>query len=264
MPAALTPKKCKRLVHNGTERVECGTLYTGTDCPNKLTHVLKFASGFCQMGKHEGNKPRNLDGTPARTCKLFMSCGCKCHEQIDQMFKMAGMDRIFIENPEWKPNFIPFNPDDYVSSKDSFSSGGVDGPDDMERPPAGRVDTPARTLTERRTDTGRAARGGLEAQVFQQVRKLVDAGFGGDNLITPKILADMIREEYKIPTPSTGAINAVFERWNTLGFATTAKKPVRFVSFTGKGTWVELIQMKGRIKRERKMSQSAARRGFRS
>ena len=84
-----------------------------------------------------------------------------------------------------------------------------------------------------------------------------------DEPITPKVVGDWIAEKYKIPTPSSGAINAVWDRWVKLNFAEQAKKPNRFVKFTGSGTWEELSRIKASIKRQQKSAASAARRGFR-
>jgi hypothetical protein len=257
-------KVCKRFVHNGTERVACNLPYVGEDCAQKDQHVLKIKTGYCANGYCEGTKPKSWRGTPVPTCKFFATCACECHVRFDEIFKIAGEPRILIENAEYIPDLIEFHIEDYMNLGDSsgaLNPDGADGSPSMERPVESQ---PARSpvmLASRRTDTGRAARGGLEAQVWDLCRVFMSKGMEG--LVTPKLLAEAIADHYKIPTPSTGAIGAVFDRWEKLGFAKQAKKPVRFMGFEGKGTWEELQILKGKTKRERKASQSAARRGFR-
>ena len=79
---------------------------------------------------------------------------------------------------------------------------------------------------------------------------------GAQGLITPRILADAIAEHYKIPTPSTGAIGAVWDRWSKLGFAKQEKQPVRFLDFEGQGTWDELQILKAKAKRAKKIAEA--------
>lgn len=263
MPPKAKPKKCTRLVHNGVERVKCDTLYL-TDCPKSSDHVLKFKTGFCNNGWHEGTKPKDWRGNPTPTCQFFQTCACNCHVKLDKMFKDVGMERLLVENSEYTPERVDFNIEDYMKPAEDdapFSDGGADGPATDEGTTRTATRPSVATLATRRTDTGRAARGGLEAQVFEQCRLFTDAE--ALDLCIPKNIAERIADQYKIPTPSTGAIGAVFDRWTKLGFATTAKKPVRFVGFTGEGTWTELELMKAKAKRQRKHAQSAIRRGFR-
>jgi hypothetical protein len=254
-------KECKRLVHNGTERVPCGTEYKGADCPRR-DHVLKFKTGFCNNGDCEGNKPKTWRGKPKPTCKFWQTCPCECHKRIDDMFKMAEMPRQLIENPEYIPEKVHFDIMDYMKTSDEavpFSPLATSGPDGVEGHAPDAPRPAAAPLAARRTDTGRAARGGLEAQVWEQCQVFAAGGIEA----TPKVLADLIADKYKIPTPSTGAIGAVFNRWEKIGFAKQGKKPIRFLGFTGEGTWQELEVIKAKAKRTRKQTQSAARRGFR-
>ena len=255
---------CTRQIHNGTERVPCNSPYLGSTCPNEQKHIMKIKTGYCSNGCCEGTKPKSFKGNPMPTCKFFLICACECHARLDKMFKDIGEERILIENAEYVPDIIPFNIEDYINTGDStvaFADGGPDTPNGHERPLAGQPGRSPDVLAGRRTDTGRAARGGLEAQVWDLCRVFMSKGAEG--LVTPKILAEAIADHYKIPTPSTGAIGAVFDRWEKLGFAKQAKKPVRFMGFTGRGTWEELLIMKGKTKRERKMDKVSARRGFR-
>ena len=263
MATATKVKVCKRFYHDGTERKLCNRPYIGDKC-TAVEHFLKFKTGFCNIGSCEGTRPKGHKDKPLPTCSFYMTCPCECHTKLDKMFKDIGETRILIENPEYQPEVTEFNIEDYINtgdSRDASMGGGVIGPDGVEWPATSQPARSPDALATRRTETGRAARGGLEAQVWQMIVTFNEKGLG--EFITPRILADAIAEEHKIPTPSTGAIGAVFNRWESLGFASQTKKPVKFGGFLGKGTWEELIILKGKAKRQRKQAKSAERRGFR-
>lgn len=232
---------------------------TKKEAKSWLKNRNKFMSGYCSNGFCEGTKPRSFRGTPQKTCHLIDECPCECHRQLDLMFESTGVPRQLVTNPEYTPERVDFNIEDYLQTPSSdapSTDGGVDGPDIIEGTPM----TPAvAALAQRRTETGRAARGGLEAQVLEACHALAIL----DQHITPKMISGWIAGKYEIPEPSTGAIGAVFNRWEKLGFAKQEKKPVRFAGFTGDGTALELERLKGKVKRESRRTQSALRRGIR-
>lgn len=230
-----------------------------------LKDRAKNCTGFCndfnKPAQCEGTKPRNYKGQPLPTCEYFSTCPCSCHWNVDQMFSMTGLDRKLVPNPEYVPPVAEFVMPDFTEDPlgtVAVADGGVIEPVDHERPVAVPPTPDATPLAHRRTETGRAARGGLEAQVW-------DACFNmpGEDDLTPKQVVDWIADKYKIPTPSTGAVNAVWERWVKLGFATVAKKPNRFTGFSNDGTWEELVRMKGSAKRQAKSAKVAQRLGRR-
>lgn len=226
----------------------------------------KFCSGFCNNnGKPlqcEGTKPRSFSGQALKTCPMWQTCPCECHLRLDEMFTMTGLERKYIPNPDYDPphdEFVmPYVPDP-VPDPDAVTVGGVMTPPDLEHPLDARGAPAAAPLASRRTDTGRAARGGLEAQVWEALNYLMSE----DVSLTPKAVGEYIREKYTIPTPSSGAINAVWDRWEKIEYATQAKKPNRFLGFTGEGTWEELQRIKARTKTVKRSSESMARRGYR-
>ena len=223
----------------------------------------KHMTGFCndsgKPGQHEGQKPRS-GGKPLPTCPFWQECPCVCHQNVDMLFEVTGMERQEVPNPEYAPVHgefvmpdVTFDPIGNAAVTSDDTSDGSN-PQEIVATPHAPVLAP---LAARRTDTGRAARGGLEAQVWDACSHITE------HPITPKAVGEWIVERYKIPTPSSGAINAVWDRWVKLNFAEQAKKPNRFVKFTGSGTWEELSRMKASIKRQQKSAASAARRGFR-
>lgn len=215
----------------------------------------KYMTGFCndinKKGCHEGTKPKSYTGKPMKTCPFWLECPCECHWNVDQLFKMTGQERREVPNPEYKPERSHFVMPEYASplglTPASSPDGAMDTPDD-ERPVATPYVPAPAPLAERRTDTGRAARGGLEAQVWEACSTLTL------DPLTPKIIGEWIANKYKIPTPSSGAINAVWDRWEKMEFCTQAKKPNRFTGFVGEGTWDELQRKKVSGKVQKKIN----------
>jgi hypothetical protein len=190
-----------------------------------------------------------------------MTCPCECHQRIDEMFKLAGMERLLANKSAYVPERVDFNPDDYLPKRDEpapFDPFAVVAPIDVERPVAPASEAHTAPITERRTDTGRAAKGALEAQVWEQCVVFAKAGIPA----TPKMLSNLIADKYHIATPSTGAIGAVFDRWVKLGFAEKNNRPVQFLRFTGEGTWQELEKMKAQFKKAKRHGNNPNRRHF--
>ena len=224
----------------------------------------KLCTGFCNSinkpAQCEGTKPRQ-GGVALKTCPMWQTCPCECHWRLDEMFTSTGLERKYIPNPDYDPPhdefLMPYVPDP-ITPRDASTGDGVTAPPDLQHPLDGVTMPAAAPLASRRTDTGRAARGGLEAQVWEALSNM-----DTEPNQTPKDVAAWIAEKYKIPTPSTGAVNAVWDRWEKLGYAQQAKKPNRFLGFSGDGTWEELMRIKARSKTAKRSAESAARRGFR-
>lgn len=225
-----------------------------------LKDRMKICTGFCnninKPAQCEGTKPRSGD-VALITCPMWQTCPCECHWNIDEMFKITGLERKAVPNPDYDPPHSDFVIPEYTA--DPLGIPAVTDDDTSAAPvveptlvaPHSPASVP---LVARRTETGRTARGGLEAQVWDALR----TGTFPTPEPQPKHVSEWIAEKYKIPTPSSGAINAVWDRWEKFGFATQAKKPNRFTGFTGEGTWEELAKLKGKVKRETKAAVNAA------
>lgn len=232
----------------------------------------KFPSGFCneynKPGQHEGTKPRGGKGVPLPTCHLWTSCPCRCHYDIDKLFKLAGIERTEEQpNPEYKVPVSTFIlPSDPIPHDMEALSNG-DGVNGHPIPEGTATPMPRAALVASLppTPTGRRHRGQLEYEVLTICERWCADDTQGPELCTPKWVAETIAEELKIPTPSTGAVQAVWDRWEKLGIATQAKKPARFTGWTGDfdGTATSLDRIKARKKRELKSAKSAQARGFR-
>lgn len=231
----------------------------------------KFPSGFCnninKPAQCEGTRPKSR-GVAMKTCPMWDTCPCKCHYEIDKMFKLAGMERVEEQiNPEYHVPVSEFvMPEDPIPHTEEVLSNdvGVNG-----HPAAEGIAVPmpraARVALLPPTPSGRRHRGQLEYEVLAVCERWLADDTQGPDICTPKWVAETIAEEQKIPTPSTGAIQAVWDRWEKLGIAGQAKKPARFTGWTGDfdGSAVMLDRIKASKKRQNKSAKAAQKRGFR-
>lgn len=228
-----------------------------------------WRSGFCETGLHEGSKPLSYQGTPQSTCKRFFSrdsygrlieCECECHVSLDEMFKMMEMERTIVDNPEYHPThrtwWMPQDDPNY-----GLDPVGTNGnmPAAAYRTPAGAPVPPVRVRDYGPTPTGRKARGELEYRV-KEICDLFAAGELDEEFCTPKVIASTISTG---EPPSVGAIDAIFKRWEELGFAVIEKKPTRFHTYTPDGWTKGLDRLKEERRRAEKHKSAAQRRGER-
>lgn len=230
-----------------------------------MATTRKYRSGYCGNGQHEGMKPKNHLGEPLKVCIFFDDCNCKCHEEITEMFKLAGLPREPQQNPEYlhkDSNFWLPGDDDDTTAAILSNSGGTSPHLDNESAVVAQQE-PVVTPSYAPTPTGRKARGELESQVWSVCNDFV-AGVFEWPLCLPKLVSEEIGKRTQDEPPSTGAINAVWERWVKLDFCLTGKKPLRFVAFAVEDhSWSALMRVKARYKREKKRSKSAMKRGYR-
>lgn len=233
----------------------------------------KIKSGFCANGQCEGTKPSSPSGAPMKICENWMNCACECHTMVTKMYEMAGMER---QPPEQTPAYLAESHRRWAETQallDSLAlnraipnvpsyADGTGGHPLDERPSQSPVDTPAAMPAPRFTPTmtGRRARGQLEYDVLQICNEYANDVYDWD-LCTPKLIAERIGKMNETEPPSTGAINAVWDRWEKIGFADQGKKPSHFVGFKIDGSLQTLAMLKDRIKREKKRSLSEAKRG---
>lgn len=250
--------------------------------PKKNKYVSGFCNGNGKPKQCEGTKPVDSTGSPMRTCMDWENCPCSCNQMITEMYEMAGIDR---EPPEQSAEYLAkvhaqdletrlMLDEVYAMTARSRSLSNVGGTDvhpGDEGPPTGTLDpatgtpAPASTPAPSRvvftpTPTGRRARGQLEYDVLQVCREFAQSVYDW-SACTPKAVAERIGAMNATEPPSTGAINAVWDRWEKIGFAEQAKKPSRFVKFTGDNTDIALDRMKGATKRAKKLAQAEQKRG---
>ena len=234
----------------------------------------KAKSGFCNsIGKppqHEGTKPLSSSGIPMPVCLDWENCACACHTLVSKMYADLGMER---EPPEQSHDYLvwvrsqQYEFDGSVEPLDGgldvlSNSDGVTIPGDVEGaynpPPSAHNRHASAPFTP--TPTGRRARGQLEYDVLQVCREFADGVYDWEHC-TPKAVSERIGRLNATEPPSTGAINAVWDRWERLEFATQAKKPSRFLQFTGDSSQQALLLLKGSIRREKKRTKAEIKRG---
>lgn len=224
----------------------------------------KYPSGFCnehgKPGQHEGQRPKDWRGRGMMVCSFYLDCPCACHYEVDKLFKLTGMERKLMENPDyhvekgdWKMPLVA----DPVTGTVASDPDRVIDPDDPEHACTPAPVASTTPLVERRTPLGYAGRGTLEAQVWDACRWMVEYNIQATTLA----VSEWIASKYKVPTPSRGAIQAVWVRWDKLNFGSLEKKPVHFSGFLNQGTWEELERLKGAAKQQKKSAEAAAKRG---
>ena len=183
-------------------------------------------TGFCNMGQHEGTKPKGHNGMPLKVCEFWQVCTCDCHKEITKMFEMTGQERVPMPNPEYVPPKRTF----WIPSDDPEYYLPQAAPEVAEE----GVSEAVLERTVAVTPTGRTQRGGLEFWVQREcLAWLVDKDpeYG----LTVRIISEEIARIEGIKAPSQGAIGAVFDRWVKYGYAQIADKPRRFVGLTEQG-----------------------------
>lgn len=229
----------------------------------------KYPTGFCANGQCEDTRPFNYKGDPLRICDFWQTCPCACHERVSQMYRMLDLPRADTEQmPEYtellrqqRAEFVMPEPWELAESR-ALSNGAVGNahPSD-EGTVTGHGDSATGTFTPTfmPTPTGRRARGQLEFQVLKVCQEFVNDAYEWD-MCLPKLVSERIATVEAVEPPSTGAIDAVWDRWQKLGFASRDKKPSRFVEFTGEGTEMELARLKYKAKQDKRRGISEARR----
>lgn len=250
MREKVQPKVCTSKVRNNSEVKACRKSYTSYLCPDRANHLLPMVTGFCNSGWHEGTKPRSPSGKAAPTCKEYVRCPCDCHTQLWRMFELSQSERVLVDNSDYLPDssFVRVALAPVSSVSVAFIPGVSNLPAVPESPAPGIVPASVpRTFAP--TPTGRTARGELESWV----REITDIwAVERDVNCTPLYVAREIGRVKGVREPSDGAVNAVFVRWEKLGFATFAKKPVRFTGYTEKGIELGLERMKAIAKRNKR------------
>jgi hypothetical protein len=261
-------KKCKVLVRTESgNRETCDVEYTGEKCPQPDPHLNAFKTGFCSNGWCEGTKAKTWKGTPAPTCKFWETCPCDCHDLISKMFAMSDMERIPVDESGYVAEDGGFkritdaDRAQWAAERAARSSGmASDAPLVIESPAPGIV-PPSIQRTFRPTASGRAARGELETQINQACAEWLVEQYPWP--CTPLWISETIGKAAGIKPPSTGAITAALDKWQKLGYASVARKPVRFTGFTEEGIRLGLEVMKEEHRRKRDQIRSELERGVR-
>lgn len=207
-----------------------------------------YITGFCGTGSHEGSTPVGKSGTPMRTCEFYEECSCKCHVEISQMFETAGMPRLLMPNPQYAKPVSPFlmpDPDDVERMRAEARGSSHQGPMFNTNEPLS-----VNALKFEETATGRRAKGQLEYEVLSICSSYLKGEYDDIEELTPVVIARLVDDRNP---PSVGAVGAIFDRWEKLGFAVIERKPIRFISYTIEGMQVGLDNMKVAAKRREKL-----------
>ena len=213
---------------------------------------LAMLCGFCNNSNHESC----VKSTTPWFGKVW-TCPCSCNESAQADRKLLDMAREMGIDPatlglgrntappaQRTQPLLATPPIPTPSLKDHVS---VDQEPLPLTPPDHDIDFAP-------TKSGRYARGELEYRVKQVCDEFaIGAIFSSASGITPVQVSERIDPDNP---PSVGAIGAVFDRWNQIGFAETAKSPVRFVRYTDDGLRRGYARIKAAYKRAGKSEAS--------
>lgn len=193
-------------------------------------------SGHCEMGHHEGTRPKSPSGVAFRTCEALAWCACQCHKDIDKMFEGANKARVLISNPDYRP------PD-----RSWWMPSLEERIEELSKATALKFEAVKLPETDADGDApeiSRKPRGQLEYWVKDAVEAWHRDRVG--DLCTPKIIAALIAKLQSIPEPSTGAIHSVLMRWQKINYAMVGRNPVRFIGLTPEGMKEGLDRLKAK------------------
>ena len=257
---------CKSKVKNedGTIRACENPMPSGL-CSERTEHLSPLRTGFCAVEAHEGVAKKSHSGAYMRTCEKWKTCPCDCHKTFDQMFAMSGMPRVVVDNSRYVSPHNPFwmpTPEERAAmraaaeAKATVEEVVIASPDPENIPISFRKEYAP-------TPTGRAARGQLESEV----RAACDVWMQGKtaDLCTPAWLsAQVATARGGGDAPSVGAIDAIFKRWEGIGFAVIERKPTRFVKYTPEGVAKGIEALKIAAKTRGKLEAGQAARTLRA
>lgn len=237
------------------------------DCPGhmvngictKVHEHMATRTGICSTGGHEGIRYLSWRGNPMPTCTSWKICGCECHDTYTEMFKLSQMPRQAVDNSGYIPDrgdYVMPTFEERIAAHQASIITPTDAPRVIESPaPAVVPATIARPFAP--TPTGRSARGELEFWVKEACDIwLVEYPTPPQQQArpcTPPYVSGEIGRKYGIKPPSVGAVDAVWRRWEVLGFAVIGRKPTRFTAYTPEGIEHTLEGLKERAKRGRKV-----------
>lgn len=258
----MTSRICKEKIKDEKtlELKSCNKIIEDSRCPDKPEHMMKFKTGFCENGDHEGTKKKSPSGKSRRTCRDWKVCPCDCHTTFDRMFLISEMPRTLQDFSGYKVDHSEFwlpTLEDRVAFNMLSKSPTREPPIVLESP-LPTVVPATMTRIYAATSSGRSAPGELEAWVLKQCSIwLVEQELFP---CTPIYLSIEVGRAEGIKPPSVGAINAIFARWVNLGFAVVQKKPVRFEGFTPNGVALGLEGCKEKAKHQRKTTRAQQKR----
>src|SRR5690606_9700674 len=240
---------CKKKVKDKYGFVNpCGERTKSGLCPRRSEHIMPFVTGFCSVGAHEGQKKLGVSGRQLKPCHFWMTCPCECHIEFDRMYQAAEMVRDYRDISGYEPpknTFVMPSLDEIVlmraaaREREKAEALIVESPD-PERIPA----SIKRTFNE--TKTGRSARGELESWVKEICDEFLVEEY--DEYCTPAWVSERVARAQGVKPPSQGAVDAVFKRWERLGFAVILRKPTRFSQYTPEGIKLGLDGIKLKAK----------------
>lgn len=221
---------------------------------------VPYITGFCGNGAHEGAIKFTHNGARLRSCsgdytiqgKLYR-CRCDCHDAFRQIAEITGLTTqstgsFDLIGQMFSPSsFIDVDPlggiptqregeplADTTEAKASPSDPPTPPVPFIPAQPSGfRMFSPVSVPEFKPTKTGQRARGQLEAQVA----KVTLQWFKNQDSSSPRPMKPDECAMLVNPSspPSSGAVYAIFKRWETQAYCKLGSKPFRMTELTEQG-----------------------------
>lgn len=203
------------------------------------------------------------NGLPMKPCGDWQHCPCECHKDFDDLYAMSGRRRQYHDMSGYQSpvNHYKMPSLEERAALHATHSTGLDVVAVVIESPMPEVIPVTLAKAFQPTATGRAARGELESWVRTFCDEYLVEKYG--DFCTPKFVAEHVGKAQGINPPSQGAVDAVFARWASIGFAVILKKPTRFVGYTPDGIKLGLEAMKLRERDKAKRAASTTARVLR-
>jgi hypothetical protein len=208
-----------------------------------------YRTGHCIAGNHFGTKNLSPGGALLPSCNSGGTCKCRCHPEVQDEEMLAFIASTLGDEavaalptaPALNGPTVPITLPEAVPVL--VMPADADVPTAPGLPPNHADDIPEQL------ESGRRARGSLDFEVKTACDKYLTVYGTGTNGLTPQVCAKMIDAD---SPPSSGAVDAVWRRWVSLGFAVMGSKPVHFAGYTAEGVEKGLHRMKYEAKRRKR------------
>lgn len=229
----------------GLGKKQCKEVLVDGKCPKRSEHLNKYRTGFCIDGNCEATSKQLSSGGYAKTCTFWLTCPCECHSEVSLMYSLAGLERKL---PMQK--YEPPHSDFVIPSREEVVREAIVSDSSYVVHESSNPEVPVR-ISKENLD-GRVS---LDDMVQACAEHWISVDQKSTQMTTVYV-SEWCAKHYDIPAPSRGAIDSLFKRWESLGFAFIAKSPNRFAGFTKEGKRQGLLALKKLQKRERKFKVS--------
>lgn len=185
-------------------------------------------SGLCVAGSHEGIPKRSLSGAVTPECTFPDHCKCDCHTRERTLRELMNQPEPVYALPgaPIPPRLSPITD---ISGSPLVWVGPT--PNETER-----IDVPAKESSLKTR---------LEWRVWEVCQQYIWLADQKSDVMTVSFFCSVLEGT------SSGAIDSVLKRWESIGFCTLERKPTRFTGLTELGKQLGLETYLNQVRRKK-------------